>query len=82
MSSCLKKGSIPSAIICPNGEMYVQGYEPKWCSLGTPGRKYTCNYFSCEKCHKAFRTCKKLKLHKIHYHSNPFSNKNCYINNL
>ena len=69
MSSCLIKGSIPYAVICPcTGCMWVQGYEPKSCGLGTPNRKLTCKYFACEKCHRAFKTCRELKQHQARSH--------------
>ena len=56
MSSCLRKGSIPAAVICPHGGgIWLQGFEPACCALGTPGRRYTCKYFACEKCHRAFK---------------------------
>jgi hypothetical protein len=69
MSSSLKKGSVPYAIICPHsGCMFIQGYTPPCCSLGTEGRKYTCKYFGCERCHRAFNTCPELKIHQAKYH--------------
>jgi len=70
MSSCLIKGSIPYAVICPkSGQMWVQGYEPSSCGLGTIGRKYTCKYFACSRCHRAFKTCKELKRHQARVHA-------------
>jgi len=70
MSSCLKKGSVPYAVICPHTNcLFIQGFEPSCCALGTPGRKYTCKYFGCEKCHKAFKTCQELRRHKAKYHA-------------
>ena len=69
MSSCLVKGSIPYAVSCPHSDcMWVQGHEPICCSLGTPNRKYTCKYFACSKCYKAFKTCKELKKHQAKTH--------------
>lgn len=71
MSSCLRKGSIPAAVICPHtNQLYLQHYVPKCCALGTPGRKYTCKYFACEKCHLAFKTCKELKRHQANHSNN------------
>ena len=65
MSSCLLKKSIPYAVICPHtGNMWVQQFEPRCCSLGTIGRKYTCKYYACSKCHRAFNTCQELKRHQ------------------
>lgn len=69
MSSCLRKGSIPYAVSCPHSKcMFIQGFEPSCCALGTPNRKYTCKYFGCEKCGRAFKTCKELILHKAKNH--------------
>ena len=48
--------------------MFIQNFEPKCCALGTPGRRYTCKYFACEKCHRAFNTCQDLKRHKANTH--------------
>lgn len=53
------------AVVCPGGCMWLQGFEPKSCSLGTPGRSYFCGtFFVCDKCHRAYKTCKELKKHK------------------
>lgn len=69
MSSCLRKGSRPYAVICPHsGKIYVQGKEPRCCGLGTPGRKLICKYFACDKCNQAFLTCQELKKHKAKSH--------------
>lgn len=89
MSSCLRKGSRPYAVICPHTkQMYIQKFEPKCCSLGTPGRKYTCKYFGCEKCHRAYKTCKELKKHQALAHgykvppscNKPFTPTGCPLN--
>lgn len=69
MSSCLRKLDKKSAVICPNGQMYVQGHEPKYCALGTPGRRMFCGeFFYCSKCYRAYKTCQELLRHKRHYH--------------
>lgn len=53
------------AIICPGGSMWLQGYEPKSCSLGCPGRSFFCGtFYVCSKCFRAFKSCKELKKHK------------------
>lgn len=70
MSSCLKKGSVPYAVWCNHSNCYfIQGFVPRCCGLGTPNRKYTCKYFGCEKCGKAFKTCKELIRHKAKSHA-------------
>ena len=81
MSSCLIKGSRPAAVICPDGTMYLQNYAPRWCGLGTPGRKYTCNYFACSKCHRAYKTCQELKRHQA-THGGIIKTKPCFIGNI
>ncbi len=77
MSSCLRKGSRPAAVICPDGTMWVQNFEPKWCAPGTPGRKYTCNYFACSKCHRAYKTCRELKIHQADHINDPNKIRKC-----
>ncbi len=77
MSSCLRKGSRPSAVICPDGSMWEQHFTPKWCALGTLGLKYTCNYFACSKCHRAYKTCQELKRHQAKHNNDPNKERPC-----
>lgn len=76
MSSLLRKQDRRPAIVCPNGTMWLQGFEPSYCQLCCPGRKYFCGeFFTCDKCKRAFRTCKQLRKHCKSIHCN--DNKRC-----
>lgn len=58
-----------TAVVCPDGRMFLQNHEPSYCKVGTPGRKLVCgDFYWCERCYRVFCTCVALKIHQKKYH--------------